>query len=130
VNTIIIGDNESISTAVSELLVEERVCDFTFLKPSTLFSNGHKSAVYNAELILIDLSSTIRYSREFVKRVRIMQPTAPIIALHFYKDISLVREIIDAGATAYLLVNTSMTELRNALQEIRNGNTYISKEIS
>ncbi len=59
-----------------------------------------------------------------------MQPTAPIIALHFYKDISLVREIIDAGATAYLLVNTSMTELRNALQEIRNGNTYISKEIS
>lgn len=129
-NTIIIGDNESISAAVSELLVEERICNFTFLKPSTLFSNGHKSAVYEAELILIDLSSTIRYSREFVKRVRMIQPTAPIIALHFYKDLSLVREIIDAGATAYLLVNTSLTELRNALEEIRNGNTYICNEIS
>ena len=128
--TVIIGDNESISTAVSELLVEQRVSDFAFLKPSTLFSNGHKSVVYDAELILIDLSSTIRYSREFVKRVRAIQATAPIIALHFYKDISLVREIIDAGATAYLLVNTSQAELGNALQEIKAGNTYITKEIS
>lgn len=127
--TIIIGDNQSINQAFSELLNEDLDCNCTFRESTVCHPNQLTLLDIAADLILIDLSSSIRNSREFVRKVRAVQPKTPIIALHFYKDESLVNEIIEAGASAYLLVNTSSSELKNAVCNVLEGKKYISKEI-
>jgi len=127
--TIIIGDNQSINQAFSELLNDELECSCTFRETSVYHPRKFTTMDVSADLILIDLSSSIRNSREFVKKVRSLQPKTPLIALHFYKDLSLIEEIIEAGASAYLLVNTSSSELKNAICTVLEGSKYISKEI-
>lgn len=128
-NTIIIGENQSINYAFSELLRDGLTCNYSFLKPADIFQKFQGVSELNPDLILVDLSSSIRNSRDFVRRVRQQHPSAPIVALHFYKDLALINEILQAGATAYLLVNTSTTELKNAISNIFEGKTYITQEI-
>lgn len=127
--TIIIGDNQSINQAFSELLNEDLECNCTFRETTVCHPNKLTPSDISADLILIDLSSSIRNSRRFVKKMRTLQPKTPIIALHFYKDVSLVEELIEAGASAYLLVNTSSSELKNAICNVLEGKKYISKEL-
>ncbi|MBE0639116.1 MAG: response regulator transcription factor [Bacteroidales bacterium] len=127
--TIIIGENQSINQAFSELLNSELSCCFSFIKPANLYSNGHPAEDFTADLILIDLSSSISNSRNFLQKIRQMKPLTPIIALHFYTDIALAEELIQAGASAYLLINTSSLELNNAIQHVLEGKKYISKDI-
>jgi len=126
--TLIIGNNQSINQAFSELMNEELACSFSFIDPCRVH-NKKTPAELNADLIFIDLSSAINDSRDFVKNVRRLKPETPIIALHFYKDMALIEEIMQAGASAYLLVNTSSSELNNAIENILNGDTYISQDI-
>jgi DNA-binding NarL/FixJ family response regulator len=127
--TIIIGDNQSINQAFCELLNEDLDCNCTFREKTVCLPNQLNPLEVSADLILIDLSSSIRNSRELVRKVRALQPKTPIIALHFYKDTSLVEEIIEAGASAYLLVNTTSSELKNAICNVMEGKKYITKEI-
>jgi DNA-binding NarL/FixJ family response regulator len=127
--TIIIGDNQSINQAFSELLNEDLDCSCTFRETTVCHPNQLNQSEISADLILVDLSSSIRNSRNFVRKMRVLHPETPIIALHFYKDVSLIQEIIEAGASAYLLVNTSSSELKNAVCSVLEGNKYISNEI-
>lgn len=127
--TIIIGENQSINQAFSELMNCGIICSCSFMNPAKLHANGHTVEDFAADLILIDLSSSIRNSSDFVRNIRTLKPYTPIIALHFYKDIALAMELIQAGASAYLLINTSLEELNMAIQQVFEGKEYISQEI-
>ncbi|NCU31726.1 MAG: response regulator transcription factor [Candidatus Moranbacteria bacterium] len=128
--TVIIGKNQSINECFGELINENNTFTFYYFQPNVAFQEIEKLNNPGVDLVLIDLSSSIKNSCEFIGKMRDLLPDIPVIALHFYTDRALVDEIINAGASAYLLINTSSVELNNAIKEISLGKTYITSEIN
>lgn len=125
----IIGNNQSINQCFGELLKGQHAFTYTCYQPADVISDLSAQTDHELELILIDLSISIKNSCDFVSQVHKLYPGIPIIALHFYKDRTLVEEFITAGASGYLLVNTSISEFSSAIGKIMNGEKYITRDI-
>lgn len=57
-------------------------------------------------------------------------PETKIIALTMYEDHRHVREMIESGASGYLLKNTGDEEIKKALIQVMNDEIYISDQLS
>lgn len=128
-NTVIIGENNHVKYAISEILKNEpgfHVSEVAYQEP---VKNHQINKLKNAGLIIVDLSTAKANMRFLIMEIREIFNDARIIALHIYKDIYLVNPIIDAGADAYLVVDTLSKELLTSIGEIRLGNKFISSEV-
>lgn len=55
-------------------------------------------------------------------------PNVKIIALTMFGEIEYFNEMIDAGADGFLLKNTDLKELEEAVSKVVNGGTYFARE--
>lgn len=127
--SVIIGKNKAINYALGELLVEGIVCTIHYIFPQNVLTNFDFEQLREAELLLIDLNSSITDSQLFVKELHGINSSAKIIALHIYKDPNLIDSIIKSGASAYLLINTNREELVAAVHEVFSGRVFITSEL-
>jgi len=56
-------------------------------------------------------------------------PKVKVIALTMQNDFTSITEMRNAGASGYLLKNTSLEELCEAIFKVQEGRTFISREI-
>jgi DNA-binding NarL/FixJ family response regulator len=56
-------------------------------------------------------------------------PKVKVIALTMQNDFTSITEMKNAGASGYLLKNTSLEELCEAIFKVQEGRTFISREI-
>jgi DNA-binding NarL/FixJ family response regulator len=127
--TVIIGQNNDVGKAFTTLLSEQPGFSVSYVgydKPVLSAAVAHLEI---ADLIILDLSSAKASTRFLISEIREVFPKAKIIALHIYKEISLVKPILQAGASAYLPVDTSRVELLDSIDKILQGESYISKEV-
>lgn len=68
----------------------------------------------------------IAFTRELKKRHKEIK----VLALSMFGEKSTISEILDAGASGYILKNTGKEELINALLKISSGGMFFSDEIS
>jgi DNA-binding NarL/FixJ family response regulator len=128
-NTVVIGQNTDVKNAISEILMEQHgflVNQVSYEKP---IKNSEVSQLENADLIILDLSTARTSSRFLIMEVREVFAKAKIIALHIYKELSLVKPLLESGADAYLPVDTSGRELLESIKSIRSGEKFVSRDI-
>ncbi len=128
--SVVIGKNRAINFALGELLVEGIACTVHYIFPQEVLTNFDFEQLREAELLLIDLNSSITDSQLFVKELHEINSHAKIVALHIYKDLDLINSILRAGASAYLLINTKREELIEAVHEIFAGKVFIAPELT
>ena len=58
-----------------------------------------------------------------------IHPELNIIALSMYSDEDYYTKMIDAGAKGFILKNSGIQEVENAIQQVMSGNNYFSQEI-
>ncbi len=125
----VIGQNIGVRKAISESLNEEtdfEVCAVDYEKP---MNTNEIKKLGDADIIVIDLTSIKKNTRLLIAEIREVFPKPKIIALHIYNELSLVRPIMQAGASAYLLVDKSRNEMKDALAAIQKGERYVSIEV-
>ena len=91
------------------------------------FQNLKKQKV---DVILMDISMPVRNGVETTKLIKSKSPEVKVLALTMYDDDHYVVDMLDAGASGYLLKNTGRAELINAIQTVAAGDSYLSKEAS
>ena len=57
-------------------------------------------------------------------------PRTRVLVLSMYEDADFVHEILDAGASGYVLKGCAATELLDALQVVRRGQTYLAARLA
>lgn len=67
---------------------------------------------------------------EFTRAIKTLHPGIFVMALSMSGEESTVSEMLDAGASGYILKNTGQEELRNAIMSIVRGETYLSPEVA
>jgi DNA-binding NarL/FixJ family response regulator len=82
------------------------------------------------DVVLMDINLPGMDGVECVRRLRINQPQVKHLMLTVYGEGDKIFDSLLAGANGYLLKRTSMTELLEAIQEVRSGGAPMSSSIA
>jgi len=82
------------------------------------------------DVVLMDINMPVMNGTEATRLIKREFPDIKIIALTVYEDQKHVIEMIEAGASGYVIKNTNGEEIKNALLKVMNDELYFSKQIS
>ena len=81
-------------------------------------------------ILLTDVSMTGMSGAELTRHVRKQYPDIKVLALSMFGDSMVVSEMMDAGVSGFILKNTGIKELEEALKKIASGGNYYSADIT
>lgn len=84
----------------------------------------------NPDVVLMDLSMPGIGGVECTARLRKKMPQLQVIALTVYQDTETIFNALRAGASGYLLKRSSMTDIVNAIRDIRQGGAPMTSTIA
>lgn len=82
------------------------------------------------DILLTDISMPLMSGIELTRLVKKRFPLIKVIAISMHGEGGVIKEMLDAGISGYLLKNTGRTELIDALDRVRAGGTYFGEEIT
>jgi DNA-binding NarL/FixJ family response regulator len=77
-----------------------------------------------ADVVLMDINLPDKSGIELCGLVKSKSPTTQIIALSNFDQLSYVERMKEKGASGYLLKNTPLAELINAIRAVSTGNVW------
>lgn len=81
------------------------------------------------DILLLDINLPDGNGIIICKEIMKVCPKIKIIAISNYEDISFVKQMIKNGAKGYLLKNTSLTEIKKAIECAINDEVYLPEKI-
>lgn len=82
------------------------------------------------DIIFMDVNLPDLSGTELCKQVKQLYPSIFIIGLSTFNQQPVVRNMMDNGASGYVLKNATKAELMNAISEVMAGKTYLSMEVA
>jgi DNA-binding NarL/FixJ family response regulator len=82
------------------------------------------------EVVVLDFAMPLLNGIETAKKIRQEFPKTKVILLTMYKEDQYILEALKAGASGYVLKAQAMTDLVQAIHEVRSGAIYLSPLIS
>lgn len=78
------------------------------------------------DVVLMDINMPGMDGLEACRRIRKAFPQTQVLALTMYDKGKMIRRMLKAGASGYLLKNTGRDELVEAIKKVAAGETYLS----
>ncbi len=128
INIMIVDDHQIIIDGIKALLKDVK----------TIFvaaqANNGKDAIAIIEktpvdIILMDIEMPLLNGCDATAIITSRYPEIKIIALTTYDEKSIVKKMLNAGASGYVLKNINKEILMEAIDTVAKGNTYFSSEI-
>jgi len=88
-----------------------------------------KIAGLKVDIVLMDIDMPLINGCEATRFIIKKYPEIKIIALTMFNEKTVIREMLNAGASGYILKNTGKNEILNAIFHVYNGNQYLCNEI-
>jgi len=88
------------------------------------------SLKYSPDVVIIDVAMPVLNGIEATRRIKAESPGTKVIALSMHSDRRFVVEMLNAGASGYLLKECAFEELVGAVHSILAGNNYLSPSIT
>jgi len=84
---------------------------------------------FRPDIILIDINMPVMDGIEATKKAVATYPELKIIALSMFGDEAYYYKMIDAGVKGFLLKNSEINEVNDAIEAVLSGDNYFSKEL-
>jgi DNA-binding NarL/FixJ family response regulator len=130
--TIIIADDHQIFRDGFKLLLKKLKTENLQLLAEA--ENGQQLvdlvARYQPDIVITDIQMPVLDGIEATRQIKQLGGKTAVIALSMFNQDDQVLEMLHAGASGYLLKNTSKAELQKALNIVRRGGIYFSPETS
>lgn len=81
------------------------------------------------DLVLMDINMPVVDGIEATKRAMEIYPALKIIALSMFGDEVYYYKMIDAGVKGFLIKNSEISEVKDAIDSVLEGEHYFSKEL-
>ena len=82
------------------------------------------------DVVVMDIAMPNLNGVEATRRMISKQPTISVVILSMYSDESYVMRALEAGARAYLLKDSAVSDLIRAIEAVSQGKSFFSPKIS
>ena len=82
------------------------------------------------DVVVLDLVMPVLNGVEAARQITREVPNTRVLVLSSYSDDERVQQLIEDGATGYLVKQTAANDLLKAIREAKKGNAYFSPSIS
>lgn len=99
------------------------------------FSNQPKDVLpmldeLKVNILLTDINMPEMSGVELTRYVKKKHPGIKVLALSMFGERQVIKEMIDAGISGYILKNTGKQELLEALDKLSKGQTFFGEEVT
>jgi signal transduction histidine kinase len=126
---LLVDDHASIRRSLRQLIELKK--DFQIVGEG---ANGSEAVERVDELapdiVLMDMNMPVMDGVQATRVIKERHPDIQVLALTAFADMSLVSEMVKAGASGYLLKGGSSKELLESLQAIAKGKGALDKEVT
>ncbi len=81
------------------------------------------------DVLLMDISLPDKSGIELCKEVKALYPAIFVLGLSTFNQQPIIREMMNSGASGYVLKNATKEELQEALKVVMAGRNYLSHEV-
>ena len=81
-------------------------------------------------ILLTDINMPEMSGVELTRNVKKKHPNIKVLALSMFGERQVIKEMIDAGISGYILKNTGKQELVEALDKLASGQTFFGEEVT
>ncbi len=129
IHILIADDHAMFADGVESLLASEK--DISVV--GKVYQGGEVIPFLKAHpvnVILLDINLPDMSGIEVCKAISRDYPSSKVLALSMFNEESYVSEILNHGASGYILKNTGRVELLQAIRKVHSGESYFSKEVT
>jgi DNA-binding NarL/FixJ family response regulator len=84
----------------------------------------------NPDVVVMDVAMPLLNGLEATRQILKLIPATKILVLTSYGDDECVSQLMDAGASGYLIKQTAANDLIRAIREVQRGNAFFSPAIA
>ena len=82
------------------------------------------------QVAIVDINMPEMDGHTLTKQIKALYPSIHVIVLSMYDDSGHIMDMLEAGASGYLLKNVTDKELTDAIRAVMEGKMYFSSEVS
>ncbi len=82
------------------------------------------------DLVIVDLHMPVLSGLETTKMIRELYPAVKVLGLTMDNEVDSIQDMLEAGASGYILKNTGKAELETAILQVMKGEVYLSQSLS
>ncbi|RZL47785.1 MAG: response regulator transcription factor [Pedobacter sp.] len=128
-NLFIVDDHQLVVDGLRSLLNNEE--NYAIVG----FSNKPKEVMQmldelKVNILLTDINMPEMSGVELTRNIKKKYPNIKVLALSMFGERQVIKEMIDAGISGYILKNTGKQELLEALEKIAKGQTFFGDEVT
>jgi two-component system response regulator NreC len=127
---VIIADDHNIMRAGLKALIEKQHGIEVIGEASDGRTTVTLALKLSPDVILMDISMSDMNGIEATKRIVEKLPKVRIVALSMHSDRKFVADMLNAGASGYLLKDCAARELAHAIHTVMSGRSYLSPAIT
>lgn len=130
INVAIIEDDEEIREGIQKFLNRPPGFICRLAEESVEAFLTHDLGSDWPDVILMDIGLPGMSGIDGIKLIKQQYPEIDIVMLTIYHDSHKIFEALRAGASGYLLKNTPLTEIKEALEQLQAGGAPMSPQIA
>ncbi len=128
IKVLVVDDHQLIIDGLKSLLQDE---------PDIVFAGGANSMQEAidfvrdnpVQVVLADISMPEGSGIETTRSLKEIQPDIQVLALTMHEDINMIRKMVEAGASGYILKRTNMNEVLEAIRVVAKGGKKLGRDV-
>lgn len=128
ISLIIIDDHQLAREGIKALL-----SDIDFSAVVQVAGSGTEALerfkVHPFDIALVDINMPEMSGIELTREIKKDYPDTRVLALSMYDDHMFISQMIEAGASGYILKNINLEDLLEAIKTVAQGGFYVSSDI-
>lgn len=125
---MVVDDHQLIIDGMKSLLQDEE--DIVFVGGANTMEEAiNQIEGLQVDVVLADISMPDGSGIEMTRKLKELNSKIQVLALTMHEDISMIRKMIDVGASGYILKRTNMNEILEAIRVVAEGGKYLGRDV-
>lgn len=129
IRILLVDDHETVRHGL-KLLIESQRDMRVVGEAGTGVAAVHESESLRPDVVVLDVSMPEGNGVQAAREIAAATPTAAIVALTRHTDDAYVQALLGAGARAYVLKQSTSSELLNAVRAVSKGRLYLDAAVA
>ena len=127
---VLLADDHAVVREGLKLLVNNQSDMEVIAEAANGRAAEQKAQQFRPDIVVMDISMPLVSGPSATRQIKRNAPGAKILALSVHEDKSYLREMLDAGASGYVLKRSAADDLIRAIRTLASGGVYLDPALA